>query len=111
MSLLDDKIATLIVYPETVTTDSLGNQIVTPAKDGIKVGGSMVQINAVEQDTQNSLPVYVFRGREFPGGSVAEVDWDGWKFDVVGEPNRRNRGTLATRHAHVTLRARTNRRP
>lgn len=111
MSLLNDPVDTLHVFREVDSTDSLGNPVKKPAATPAVVHGRMQPSGSGEVDGQNASTLYTFRGREFPGGTIARVEWanhDGgpWTFDVNGEPQRRN-GSPTTRHVTVPMRART----
>lgn len=111
MSLLDESVDQLHVFPEVDGTDSLGNPKRVPAATPVVVHGAMQSDASSDSDGQNTSTVYSFRGRDFPAGAIAHVEWinhEGgpWEFDVIGEPKRRHRSP-ATRHVTVSLRART----
>lgn len=109
MSLLDDSRDTIKVYREIDGTDSLDNPIKVPdLANPVTVYGRVQPSSSGETDDQNSSTFYTFRGRKFPGGTIARVDWvnhGGWPFDVEGEPLRTN-GSDRTRHVVVSLKAR-----
>ena len=114
MSLLDDRRHHLRVFPEIESTDSLGSPIRVPDEEHpIDVHGRMQPSSSSEVDDQNSSTFYTFRGRGFPAGQIARVEWvdrNGWAFDVSGEPRRAD-GSDRTRHSVVALKARTSEPP
>lgn len=114
MSLLDDRRHHLRVFPEIDGTDELENPIRVPDEEHpIDVYGRMQPSSSSEVDDQNSSTYYTFRGREFPAGQIARVEWvdrNDWAFDVKGEPGRAD-GSNRTRHSVVSLKARTSEPP
>lgn len=108
MSLLDDATDTLLVYGEIQGEDGDGNPTREPAKVPVKVSGR-VQPASAEETTAKGFAVgtyYRFIGRTFPPGAWSRVVWCGRDWDVEGEPLR-SRGSAATAHVTVMLKARS----
>lgn len=107
MSLLDHGTETLLVWPETVTTDGDGNPVRVPAEEPVTVTG---RVNPVSSDDaivagQQVTTTYRVITRDAPLGPWARVRWRGRDWDVVGEPQW-FRGSPRTRHVVAYLRAR-----
>lgn len=107
MSLLDEATDVVLVYGETDSEDGDGNPTRVPASSPTTVRGRVQPANA-EETTQRGFGVgtyYRFIGRTFPDGAWSRVEWDGRDWDVEGEPLW-SRGSEATRHVTVMLKAR-----
>lgn len=107
MSLLDDAVDALVVYPEVDAVDGDGNPVRVPAPAGVRVGGRVQPASAEETRDlgYKTGTLYRFIGRTFPAGAYSRVEWDDRTWDVDGEPLW-SRGSEATRHVTVMLRAR-----
>lgn len=107
MSLLDDPTDVVAVYPEVDSVDGDDNPIRVPAEQPVRVGGRVQPASADETRDRGykAGTYYRFIGRSFPRGAYARVEWAGREWDVDGEPLL-SRGSEATRHVTVMLRAR-----
>ena len=110
MSLLDNGTDLVIVYPEKVGTDALGNpgHLIPDMDAGVEVYGDLQWGSSTESNSlgQQVRTQRVFITRSFPAGAFAVLkDPDDHLWDIVGEPARRNR-SAATSHATVTLQKR-----
>ncbi|MGZ3140803.1 hypothetical protein ACVDFE_02120 [Lentzea chajnantorensis] len=108
MSLLDQHNAAVVVYPQVLGTDPYGNPQWTPSPDGVPVLAMVWPVSAQELagTGQQAGEVYRMRpkrGVPCPAGPWAQVEWDGRRWDVEGEPTRYARGR-GTRRTVVTLR-------
>lgn len=108
MSLLDDPIDTVLLYREVATTDADGNPMRGASTSAVRVRGRVQPLNATENAAlgQEVDTVYRFICRSLPkGGAFAQAQWQGRRWDVMGEPMRRN-GSPTTAHVTVYLKAR-----
>lgn len=110
MSLLDKGEEVLDIYPEVTTADDLGNVVVGPAQEPIRVRLTVQpvtsdEISAVGQDL---LTTYRAIGRTAPLGAWARIRWvsdGGTWWDVIGRP-RRYGTSRRTAHVDAILRER-----
>jgi hypothetical protein len=107
VSLLDDGADTLLVFGEVAGVDGDGNPIRVPSERPRRVHGRVQPATAEEtQDKGYAVGTYYrFIGRCFPDGAWSRVQWCGRDWDVEGEPLT-SRGSEATRHVTVMLKAR-----
>lgn len=102
MSLLDRGTTVLDIYPEVTSTDDLGNTIVGPAEEPIRVRLAMQPVTAEELSAlgQDLFTTYRVIGRTAPLGAWVRVRRvsDGTWWDVVGRPRQY---TMSRRTAHV----------
>lgn len=115
MSLLDVGNEEVIVYPEEVTYDEDGNQVLRPAKDGIPTRAmirpkaqSGTSARRAEQMDEGYFTEEVYTLR-FPRsftielGQQSVVEWRGERWSVFGKPRRFN-GSPRTRRLEYTIR-------
>jgi hypothetical protein len=112
VSLLDRGPHLLDIYPETTTTDDLGNVVVGPAPTPVRVRMAVQPITSDEVDVvgQQTTTTYRAIARTAPLGAWALVRWidqDMW-CDVVGEPRLYG---MSPRTAHVDAVLRRRRTP
>lgn len=103
MSLLDRGEQVLDVYPEVTTTDDLGNVIIGPASEPIRVTASVQPVTSDELAAagQDLVTTYRLIARTAPVGAWARIRWvsdGGTWWDVVGRPRRYG---MSARTAHV----------
>lgn len=103
MSLLDRGEQTLDVYPEVTTTDDLGNVIVGPASEPVRIAASVQPVTSEELSAagQDLLTTYRLIARTAPVGAWARVRWvddGGTWWDVVGRPRKYG---MSPRTAHI----------
>lgn len=117
MSLLDKGRDSVVVYQEVITTDSDGNPFRKVGTVGIptvaaiqKVGDSGTSARRAEQDNEgfeSERLANIRFTREFektygPIGRYAEVEWQGVRWTVFGDPHYFN-GSDRTAHVQYTL--------
>jgi len=108
VSLLDNPTDVLQVYVEVDGTDSDGNVVKVPGGTPVEVKGRVQPFRPNSESStggQVTTTTYQYIGRTWPSGAFAAVQWDGRWWDVDGEPMW-SRGSEATRHVTVRLRAR-----
>lgn len=110
MSLFDSPRASAIVtvFPETWGRDGDGNRVRVPSGTGTEVAGHFVY-DASTEDTaegQQATDAGRFHTRAWPTGFAGQVDMDGRRWDVVGDPQPHG-GSRMTAHVVVRLRSRT----
>ena len=103
MSLLDRGEQTLDVYPEVTSTDDLGNPVVGPAEEPIRITASVQPVTSDELSAvgQDLVTTYRLIARTAPVGAWARVRWvnaDGTWWDVIGRPRRYG---MSRRTAHI----------
>lgn len=115
MSLLDSTNVDVLVFLEEVVTDSDGNTITKPSKDGIETrariwplaqSGTSARRAETNDGGFGTEQVYGLRfPRSWPHilGAQSAVEIDGKRWSVFGDPIRHN-GSARTRHIHYTLR-------
>lgn len=116
MSLLDSGAfyEDVILYPEEVVKDGLGNTRTRPSETGIPVrvrfqvqGQSGTSSRRQEQDNEGfeSEKVYMIRlPRSFTQviGAQSTIEWNGEKWSMFGDVNRYN-SSRRTRHTTYTI--------
>ncbi|ASU81408.1 hypothetical protein CDO52_00195 [Nocardiopsis gilva YIM 90087] len=103
MSLLDRGEEFLDIFPEVTTTDDLGNVIVRPADEPVRIRASVQpvtsdELSAVGQDLATTYRVIC---RSAPLGAWSRVRWvtnGGTWWDVIGRPRRYG---MSRRTAHI----------
>lgn len=103
MSLLDRGAETLDVYPEVTTTDDLGNVIVGPASEPVRITASAQPVTSDELAAagQDLVTTYRLITRTAPVGAWARIRWvnhGGTWWDVIGKPRRYG---MSRRTAHI----------
>lgn len=103
MSLLDRGEQVLDVYPEVTTTDDLGNVIIGPASEPIRITASVQPVTSDELAAagQDLVTTYRLIARTAPVGAWARIRWvsdGGTWWDVVGRPRKYG---MSARTAHV----------
>lgn len=103
MSLLDRGEQTLDIYPEASTTDSLGNVVVGPAEEPIRIVASVQPVTSDELSAvgQDLVTTYRLIARTAPLGAWARIRWvnhSGTWWDVIGRPRRYG---MSKRTAHI----------
>lgn len=107
MSLLANGPHTVLLFPAVRQVGSRGNVEVTPGPDPVKLERVwMFPATSVAVPGQRTLTRYELTCTEFPAGAWSRVSWDGWEFDVVGEPAFMP-GSERARHWVIQLQART----
>lgn len=107
MSLLRRGTETVVIFPEITTTDADGNQITKPSAVG-SVSRAVIQPMSVgDVDGAGFSTVERLRMRltDWAGleiGAQAQVEWEGRRYAVEGEP-RRYRGSARTAHVEYVL--------
>jgi hypothetical protein len=114
VSILDQANAAVVVYPQVLGRDPDGNPQWTPSTVGVEVPAMVWPLSADEravngQQAGESYRMRPKRGAACPAGPWAQVEWDGRRWDVEGEPVTYRRGR-ATGRTVVTLRT-TNPKP
>lgn len=114
MSLLDSTNEDVVVYPEEVTTDSDGNTITRPSQTGIPARARIqplgLQSDSSEKQDGGFLTVSRY-GLRFPRsfstvlGAQSQIEWQGKRWSVVGDPVRHN-GSARTRHLQYVIKRR-----
>lgn len=112
MSLLDRGAETLDVYPEVTTTDDLGNVVVGPASEPVRITASVQPVTSDELAAagQDLVTTYRLIARTAPVGAWARIRWvnyGGSWWDVIGKP-RRYGMSPRTAHIDAILRERKN---
>ena len=110
MALIDRGEQVLDIYPETTTTDDLGNVIVGPSEEPVRVSLTVQPVTSDERSAvgQDLLTTYRAIGRTAPLGAWARVRWvndGGTWWDVIGRP-RWYRQSRRTAHFDAILRER-----
>lgn len=106
MSLLDAGPHTVVVYPQVSTLDPDGNPVLGPGAVPITlVGVTLRPLSASENNElgQGTDTRYQLYARAAPLGPWAAVDWDGQRYDVLGEPARWD-GAPGLAHVTAVLR-------
>lgn len=103
MSLLDRGAETLDVYPEVTTTDDLGNVVVGPASEPVRITASVQPVTSDELAAagQDLVTTYRLIARTAPVGAWARIRWvnnGGSWWDVIGKPRRYG---MSPRTAHI----------
>lgn len=103
MALLDRGEETLDVYPEVTRTDDLGNVIVGPASEPVRITASVQPVTSDELAAvgQDLVTTYRLIARTAPVGAWARIRWvnnDGTWWDVIGKPRRYG---MSKRTAHI----------
>lgn len=103
MSLLDRGAETLDVYPEVTTTDDLGNVVVGPASEPVRITASVQPVTSDELAAagQDLVTTYRLIARTAPVGAWARIRWvnaGGSWWDVIGRPRRYG---MSRRTAHI----------
>lgn len=103
MSLLDRGAETLDVYPEVTTTDDLGNVVVGPASEPVRITASVQPVTSDELAAagQDLITTYRLIARTAPVGAWARIRWvnnGGSWWDVIGKPRRYG---MSPRTAHI----------
>lgn len=103
MSLLDRGAETLDVYPEVTTTDDLGNVVVGPASEPVRITASVQPVTSDELAAagQDLVTTYRLIARTAPVGAWARIRWvnaGGSWWDVIGRPRRYG---MSPRTAHI----------
>lgn len=112
MSLLDWGNEVVDVFPEKTGTDEYGNTLLVPGDPETDMPvplAARVQPSTAEENAALGLALstsYRVVSRDFPGGALAVLRWDGRLWDVIGEPKRYN-GSPQTRHVTTFIKART----
>jgi hypothetical protein len=90
VSLLDEPPETVLVYPEVASTDAYGNTVFVPAATPVTVAAHVQPLVGQENTTQGQAVEdrYRLSARDAPLSAWAEVEWDGARYDVVGQPRR-----------------------
>jgi len=107
VSLLDRGTETVLVWPQTTTTDPDGNPIhgIADAPVTVRCRVQPVSSRDVIAAGQQTQARYRLSARDAPLGPWARVYWRGRDWDVDGEPMYQ-RGSRRTRHVVAVLRAR-----
>lgn len=110
VSLLDRGEQTLDVYVEETTTDDLGNVVVRPAEEPVRVRASVQPVTSDEESVvgQDLVTTYRVICRTAPLGAWARIRWvedGGTWWDVIGRP-RRYGMSLRTAHVDALIRQR-----
>lgn len=103
MSLLDRGEETLDVYPEVETLDDLGNVVVGPASEPVRIRASVQPVTSDELSAvgQDLVTTYRVICRSAPLSAWARVRWvsaGGTWWDVIGRPRRYG---MSPRTAHI----------
>jgi hypothetical protein len=103
MSLLDRGEQVLDIYPETTTTDDLGNVVVAPAPEPVRITASVQPVTSDELSAvgQDLLTTYRLIARTAPVGAWARIRWvsdGGTWWDVIGRPRKYG---MSPRTAHI----------
>lgn len=125
MSRLDAWNEYVTIYPEVTATSSDGNPMTQVSDTGIPAK-AMIQVQAAsgtsarraEQDNEGfeteenyrlRLPRFEVSRLALLGvtelGPQAQVEWDGYRWSVVGFPNRFNGSSRTARHEYTIRRA------
>jgi hypothetical protein len=111
MSLLHRGTEVVTVFPEEMVIDSDGNKFTRPSSVGV-VSRAVVQVRAIsgsqaagtEKDnvTEERLRLRLVNWQLPELGVQAQVEWEGRRYSVHGEPQR-YRGSPRTAHTTYTL--------
>jgi hypothetical protein len=109
VSLLNRGTETVTVYPEETTTDADGNTKTRPSAVGV-MARAVVQpiINTVSAERQEvgfeTTTRYRLRLVGYPSvlGAQSQVDWNGKRYAIDGEPRQYN-GSQRTRHVDYVM--------
>lgn len=106
MGVLNRHEATLFV--EVASTDADGNVVRVASPTGARLVCQIQPVSSEElsQLGQVTATVYRLMARSIPAGAWAQVEWQGRRWDVVGEPKRVT-DSPATTHDTLLIRART----
>lgn len=111
MSLLDATNEDVVVYLEQVVTDADGNDFTRPSATGIparaRIQPTGLQSDSTEKQDggfQTSIRYGLRFPRSFPYalGAQAQIEWQGKRWSVVGDPILHN-GSAQTRHLRYVI--------
>jgi len=108
VSLLDTANETVTVFLEEVTTDDDGNRITRPAAEGIETRARIQPIGTPTETQEGGFNTTSRYGLRFPRsfphvlGSQSQIEWNGRRWSVIGNPIRHN-GSARTRHVHYVI--------
>jgi hypothetical protein len=107
VSLLSYVTDVVLAFPEVESTDEYGNPVRVPGGTSVEVPCRVQPVSAEEAATlgQETSTVYRILSATWPTGAFGMVTWDGRDWDIEGEP-RRSRGSAATAHVTVLIKAR-----
>jgi hypothetical protein len=107
MSLLARGTETVTVFPEEQTTDRDGNKITRPSAVGVVCRAVVQPISSPTEDMEIGFLTeakYRLRLVGYPAllDAHAQVEWQGKRFSIDGEPQRYN-GSRRTAHCDYTI--------
>ncbi|MGY4869796.1 hypothetical protein [Mycolicibacterium elephantis] len=113
MSLLNRGTETVTVYPEEVTIDADGNTITRPSSVGVvcravvqPITSAVAGGNGETQDlgftTEERLRLRLVGWKNNELGAQAQVEWQGRRYAIFGEPRRYN-GSRRTAHVDYVM--------
>lgn len=108
VSILDEHNAIVTVYPQVLGADEYGNPQWKPSETGVEVPAMVWPLSTDEpgvngQQVGEVCRMRPKRGAPCPAGPWAQVEYDGRRWEVDGQPAEMRRGK-ATRRMVVTLR-------
>ena len=106
MSLLDNGPETVLVYPQVESVDEYGTPTLVPSDVPVEVTGATVeQVRADESAAEGGDTTTTYRvfARGAPAGPYAAAEWDGGRYEVVGEPDRPRRN-VTVNHISILIR-------
>lgn len=108
LSILDEFNAVVKVYPQVPGIDPYGNPQWKPSDTGVDVPAMLWPLSAEEravlgQEAGEAYRMRPKRGVPCPAGPWAQVEWDGRRWEVDGQPTELRRGK-GTRRTVITIR-------
>lgn len=115
MSLLDRGRETVVIFPEITTTDEDGNVMTRASETGISAKAAVQLISTPSQDqdgsgyTFNTANTYRMRltraedQRVGRIGSQAQVEWNGQRYSIMGDPIIYEGNSRRTRHVDYVI--------
>lgn len=111
MSLLDTGNQDVIIYPEVTGADSYGNPMKVPSATGYPVKARVQPFSNIASAEDSSMGqmlntryrVRIDRNSTVPYGPWSECEWNGQRFEFIGEPERHS-GSDRTKHLTAFIR-------